>query len=67
MDAIQKYNIKLLKLFKYTISRCLCNGYVLNEVMKQNLEEENEKLMDVNGQTIRIYVKAFGVKTIRII
>jgi hypothetical protein len=39
----------------------------IGKVYETNLVEENDKLMDVQGQTIRINIKAFGIKTIRII
>jgi alpha-mannosidase len=39
----------------------------IRKVYETNLVEENDKLLDVQGQTIRINVKAFGVKTIRIL
>ena len=39
----------------------------IGKVYETNLVEEDEKLMDVHGQTIRINIKAFGVKTIRIL
>ena len=39
----------------------------IGKVYETNLVEENEKSVDVQGQTIRINVKAFGVKTIRIL
>ena len=39
----------------------------IGKVYETNLVEENEKSVDVQGQTIRINIKAFGIKTIRII
>ena len=39
----------------------------IGKVYETNLVEENEKLMDVQGQTIKINIKAFGIKTIRIL
>ena len=39
----------------------------IGKVYATNLVEENDKLLDVRGQTIKINIKAFGVKTIRIL
>jgi len=39
----------------------------IGKVYETNLVEENEKLLDVQGQTIRINISAFGIKTIRIL
>ena len=39
----------------------------IGKVYETNLVEENEKSVDVQGQTIRINIKAFGIKTIRIL
>jgi alpha-mannosidase len=38
----------------------------IDKAYKTNLVEVNEKLLDVQGQTIKINVKAFGVETIRV-
>jgi hypothetical protein len=39
----------------------------IEKVYETNIVEENETLMDVEGQTIKISIKAFGIKTIRIL
>lgn len=39
----------------------------INKVYETNLVEENEKLMEVQGQTIRVQLKAFGITTLRIL
>ena len=39
----------------------------IDQVYETNLVEVNERLMDVQGQTIKINIKPFGIETIRII
>jgi len=39
----------------------------IGKVYETNLVEENEKMLDVQEQTIKINIKAFGIKTIRIL
>ena len=39
----------------------------IDEAYETNLVEENERLLDVQGQTIKINIKSFGIKTIRIL
>jgi hypothetical protein len=39
----------------------------IGKVYETNIVEENEKLVDVQGQIIKINIKAFGIKTIRIL
>jgi len=38
----------------------------IRKVYETNIVEENEKLLEAQGQTIKINIKAFGIKTIRI-
>ena len=38
----------------------------IGEVYETNLVEENEKLLDINAQTIKIKMKAFSIETIRV-
>jgi alpha-mannosidase len=39
----------------------------IGKVYETNIVEVNDKLLDVQGQTIKVSIKAFGVKTIRIL
>lgn len=39
----------------------------IEKINETNLVEVNERLLDVQGQTIKINIKAFGIKTIRIL
>jgi alpha-mannosidase len=39
----------------------------IGKVYETNVVEENSKLLEVQGQTIKINIKAFGVKSIRIL
>jgi hypothetical protein len=39
----------------------------IEKAYETNLVEKNEKIMDIQGQSVKLNLKAFGIKTIRII